>query len=160
MQWLKSNPTQLVLMERLPQCSIRVFAQYLADVKMLSPEHMAVLEVLCDTVAPPTDNPVHFIYVRTPPQETHERTTKRGRTEELPITKEYLQDLHNLTDQWLLKDESRPVHVIDGRQSPDEVYNAALDIIFKTTRRKWTDNGHKTVPESLNDELKEIISTQ
>lgn len=154
MEWLDSNPAEFVIMERSPKCSLKVFAQYLADAKMLQPEHMAVLQVLYDTVAPPTDNPVHYIYVRTPPKETYERMTKRGRTEELPITKDYLQELHNLTDQWLLRNESRPVHIIDGRQSPDEVYKAALDIIHQITTKPWTNQGIKTVPDSLKNEIK------
>lgn len=135
---LTDNPNEVVILERSPKCSIRVFAQYLENAKMLRAEHMAVLRVLYTTVAPITKRPVHYIYVRTPPNLVVERIARRGRSEELPITEPYLNELHKVTDAWLLQEERAPVHVIDGRQSPEEVLNEALEII------EAAETGHQT----------------
>jgi len=132
-QVLAERPAVLAILERSPQCSVRVFAQYLADTGIVTPQHMAVLRLLLATVAPPTARPVHFLYVRTPPEHAFQRLSRRGRSEESQVTLEYLSALHVLTDAWLLREESAPVHVIDGTMSPEQVLAAAEDIIRTIT---------------------------
>lgn len=146
---LTNNPDKLVILERSPKCSIRVFAQYLENARMLKAEHMAVLRVLYATVAPITKRPVHYIYVRTPPHLVVERIARRGRSEELPITELYLNELHQVTDAWLLQEEQAPVHVIDGRQTPEEVLNEALKIIEAARTGHQTNSVSSTITQEI-----------
>ncbi|XP_034236319.1 deoxynucleoside kinase-like [Thrips palmi] len=126
---LANHPEGLTVLERSPQCSLRVFAQALAEMNAIGREHMAILRILRDAVAPPTQRPIHYIYVRTPPAIAYQRLNHRGRTEEVGVTVEYLTLLHDLTDAWLLQEEANPVHVLDGTLTPAQLLAAALDII-------------------------------
>jgi deoxyadenosine/deoxycytidine kinase len=59
--------------------------------------------------------PYCFIYLRTDPEICYQRLIKRGRFEEMGITKEYLNILHAKHDLWLLeKAKEYPVLVLDG----------------------------------------------
>ncbi|XP_034253643.1 thymidine kinase 2, mitochondrial-like [Thrips palmi] len=87
---LANHPEGLTVLERSPQCSLRVFAQALAEMSAIGREHMAILRILRDAVAPPTQRPIHYIYVRTPPAIAYQRLNRRGRTEEAGVTVEYL----------------------------------------------------------------------
>ncbi|XP_034239387.1 deoxynucleoside kinase-like [Thrips palmi] len=126
---LASHPEGLTVLERSPQCSLRVFAQGLAEMSAIGQEHMAILRILRDAVAQPTQQPIHYIYVRTPPAIAYQRLNRRGRTEEAGVTVEFLTLLHDLTDTWLLQEETNPVHVLDGTLTPEQLLAAALDII-------------------------------
>ena len=55
--------------------------------------------------------PKGFIYLRTEPEKSHERITKRNRSGESNISLEYLRKLHRRHDKWLM-DESN-VLVLD-----------------------------------------------
>ncbi len=61
--------------------------------------------------------PKGFIYLRTDPEKSHERITKRNRSGESNITLEYLRKLHRRHDKWLCPESSRdatvPVLVLD-----------------------------------------------
>lgn len=65
--------------------------------------------------------PDHIIYLRTPTEVCLERIRARGREEEKGITLEYLQQLEELHDRWLLHDP-RAI-VLDGthRWEPEEI---------------------------------------
>lgn len=119
---------QLTVMERSPACSLRVFAQYLEDAGVIRPEHMAVLRLARAATAPPTQRPIHYVYVRTPAAEAHRRLLCRARTEEMSVTAAYLADLERLTDAWLAS-KTDPVYEIDGMLPPDVVLARAVAII-------------------------------
>jgi deoxyadenosine/deoxycytidine kinase len=61
--------------------------------------------------------PKGFIYLRTDPEKSHERITKRNRSGESNISLEYLRKLHHRHDKWLCPESSRdatvPVLVLD-----------------------------------------------
>ena len=61
--------------------------------------------------------PKGFIYLRTDPEKSHERITKRNRLGESNISLEYLRKLHERHDKWLCPGSSRgaavPVLVLD-----------------------------------------------
>lgn len=51
-----------------------------------------------------------IIYLRTSPELCFERLQKRARSEELTVSCDYLQDIHNRYEEWLLHSET-PVEV-------------------------------------------------
>lgn len=76
--------------------------------------------------------PDHILYLRTPVEVCLERIRARGREEEKSITLEYLRQLEELHDRWLLHDP-RAI-VLDGTHywRPEEV----LELIEAPARRK------------------------
>jgi deoxyadenosine/deoxycytidine kinase len=50
--------------------------------------------------------PKGFIYLRTEPEKSHERITKRNRLGESSITPEYLRKLHQRHDMWLMDEHN------------------------------------------------------
>lgn len=72
------------------------------------------------------DNMVHIqadliVYLRTSPQVVHERMMKRARSEESQVPLEYLQQLHELHENWL-------IHGAFHRPAPVLVLDANLDL--------------------------------
>jgi len=57
--------------------------------------------------------PKGFIYLRTDPEKSHERITKRNRSGESNISIDYLRKLHQRHDEWLCHDATVPVLVLD-----------------------------------------------
>ncbi|MBS1987853.1 deoxynucleoside kinase [Candidatus Dependentiae bacterium] len=55
--------------------------------------------------------PSGFIYLRTSPKVSHQRLTKRNRSEETSVTLEYLQSLHHKHENWLIHQNDTPVYV-------------------------------------------------
>lgn len=55
--------------------------------------------------------PSGFIYLRTTPDISHQRLTKRNRSEEGGVTLEYLESLHNKHEDWLVHQKNIPSYV-------------------------------------------------
>lgn len=55
--------------------------------------------------------PSGFIYMRTTPDISHSRLTKRNRSEESSITLDYLESLHNKHEDWLVHQKDTPSYV-------------------------------------------------
>lgn len=62
-----------------------------------------------------------IIYLRTSPEVALHRISKRGRGEEAGVTLEYLQQLHELHDNWLLKNQNFKVMILDGDKDENEI---------------------------------------
>lgn len=60
------------------------------------------------------DNIDGIIYLRTTPDVSNERIKKRSRDGESDIPMEYLEQLHNHHDEWLLNEKEIPVLVLDA----------------------------------------------
>lgn len=82
-----------------------------------------------------------IVYLRTTPQVVYERVRERKRTEEQGITLEYLENLHNSHERWLMSDDVRfntvPVLVLDGDKPLEEMekqYKQHLSIIMGNKR--------------------------
>ncbi|KAL1494974.1 hypothetical protein ABEB36_010472 [Hypothenemus hampei] len=66
-----------------------------------------------------------IVYLRSSPAVVYERMKARGRPEESGVSLEYLQQLHDSHEQWLMTDDERfntiPVLVLDADKSLEEI---------------------------------------
>ena len=74
-------------------------------------------------------NPTGIIYVKTSPTKCKERINKRNRTEEDNIPLEYLKELDDRHNNWLLNWNKTPVLVIDNEK--DDQWDDILSKIYK-----------------------------
>jgi len=76
-----------------------------------------------------------IIYVRTFPETAFKRTRERNRPEEMNISRQYIWQVHDLHDKWLLKRkiiDDTPVIVINGNKSKEALikdYKLILQLI-------------------------------
>ncbi|CAL1544077.1 unnamed protein product [Lymnaea stagnalis] len=65
-----------------------------------------------------------FVYIRTDPEVVYERIKERCRSEEQSIELDYLRTIHQLHEDWLIKNKkysSQDVLVVDGNRSLEEM---------------------------------------
>jgi deoxynucleoside kinase len=80
------------------------------------------------------------VYLRSSPDVVYERIKARGRPEEKGISLDYLKDLHQSHEEWLIRSSTNtiPVLVMDANQTLEEVHEQLRDkqdLILGTTRR-------------------------
>lgn len=62
-----------------------------------------------------------IVYLRTSPETCYDRLLSRNRGEEMSITLDYLRQIHDRHDEWLSRETSVPVFVIDNETAMSEV---------------------------------------
>ena len=85
-----------------------------------------------------------IIYLRTSPEKAYQRIKKRNREEELNISYEYIQQLHDYHEEWLMDHTSvdHRVIVIDADLDLPElvsVYESTRDEIVKLAKEGGSD---------------------
>lgn len=67
------------------------------------------------------------VYLRSTPEVVYERMKARGRPEESSVTLEYLQQLHDSHERWLMTNDEKfntiPVLVLNADTTLDEIIN-------------------------------------
>ena len=114
------------IVERSIQSNENVFAK--TCLQSDTPAHDAyVLALAYARRVLPANIQVHFIYLRAPPATCFSRILQRARPEESALSLQYLNQLHDLHEDWL---EGIPNSTfIDARQYSDFVANDVLKII-------------------------------
>lgn len=83
------------------------------------------IKTSCDS----TDFFSNLVYLRTTPEVVYDRMKVRGRSEETSVSLDYLKQLHDLHEEWLIHGRKyRPAPVIDTIFFPLPFY---LNYIFK-----------------------------
>lgn len=83
--------------------------------------------LLFNKMFPDEENNYKYIYVRTNPTVAHQRIAKRGREEEKGITLKFIEEIHNLHEEWLLNNPDVIIVEADGAID----YNAVLQKIVE-----------------------------
>ncbi|CAI5956423.1 unnamed protein product [Closterium sp. NIES-64] len=96
------------LMERSVFSDRMVFVRAVHEAKWMSAMEVSIYDSWFDPVvaALPGLVPDGFIYLRANPHTCHQRLKQRARGEEAGVSLDYLTDLHNKHEQWLLPVES------------------------------------------------------
>ncbi|OAE26895.1 hypothetical protein AXG93_4762s1050 [Marchantia polymorpha subsp. ruderalis] len=100
---------RLRLMERSVFSDRMVFVRAVHEAKWMSDAEISIYDSWFDPVvsAMPGLIPDAFIYLRATPDTCHRRLQSRKRKEEDTVTLDYLRDLHEKHEQWLLPAEHR-----------------------------------------------------
>jgi len=87
-----------------------------------------------------------IVYLRTDPEVSHERMRKRGRDEESSVPLEFLTNLHQVYEDWLIDQKfgppEVPVMVMDANQSKEEIFQKYLDNQDKLLGYEPLKSGH------------------
>lgn len=70
-----------------------------------------------------------IFYLRTMSEIAFQRIQRRARPGEELIQLNYLQNLHYLYDNWLLNENTIPVEILDGNNTPEELKQQMLNAL-------------------------------
>lgn len=133
-QTQKSQENDLIITERSIDSGIQVFARKAQLDGQLSDSEVQLLIGWRDLVSKEFKlSADHVIYIKTDPSVCLERMHRRNRLEENKITLDYLSQISNLHDSWLLDKEH--VTVVDGNQDISTVVNECCKIIKEVTEQ-------------------------
>lgn len=126
-QHLQQTTKKVKLMERSIFSSRYCFVENLSNNNVLEKATYDILQECYKHI----DNTIHIqadliIYLRTSPDVAHERILKRARTEEDKVSIEYLKQLHDLHEDWLIHNKYKmttPVLILDGDLDADSMMN-------------------------------------
>ncbi|MBN1680470.1 MAG: deoxynucleoside kinase [Anaerolineae bacterium] len=110
------DDTLHVAFERSVFCDRHVFAKNVYQQGLMDETEWALYLHFWDFMAGQVPVPDAIIYLRTSADECFHRLQQRGRSEEQTVTLEYLQQLEDRHDEWLLGNGAAeaPVIVLDG----------------------------------------------
>lgn len=121
---------RIKLMERSIFSTRYCFIQNFYDNKTISRVEYDILDAWFRFVSESIKNDIDYIiYLRVSPPTCYNRVIERGRPEERNISLQYLVDLHNLHDNWLLQTSDFHVKVVDGECSVDEVLKRVQNVV-------------------------------
>jgi deoxyadenosine/deoxycytidine kinase len=94
------------LVERSVYSGRYIFAEVAQEIGTMNGLEWSLYKKLWDReIKRVLDLPAGFIYLRTPSEICYERIVKRGRTEEAPITMDYLKRIEEKHENWFVKKE-------------------------------------------------------
>jgi len=114
------TPSPVKILERSLHSTRWVFMENSFRNKLLTGLEMAVLQEWFDYLT--SDKGTHvdlFVYLRAPPTVCYERLRMRNRKEETGVPLAFIQELHNLHEEWLMEKKfpvPAPVLVLDATQ--------------------------------------------
>jgi deoxyadenosine/deoxycytidine kinase len=106
---LKKSQAPFRITERSLLSEKLVFIQNLIDNKFISPVETDVLNEwfnFSNSLIPVVDE---IIYLQTSPQTAFDRLSSRNRNEETPVSLEYISQIHNLYENWLMTDSRKMI---------------------------------------------------
>ncbi|MBN1966427.1 MAG: deoxynucleoside kinase [Anaerolineae bacterium] len=109
---------QAIVFERSVYCDRHVFAKNLHQHGFMDDTEWALYLHFWEHLVDSAPIPDAIIYLRTPAEECFRRLRVRGRSEEKGIPLDYLQQLEQRHDEWLLNPDTagKPVIMLDGMQ--------------------------------------------
>ncbi|XP_077289192.1 deoxynucleoside kinase-like isoform X2 [Arctopsyche grandis] len=144
----KEIPTKIKLMERSIFSARYCFVENMIQNKTMHPAMSSVLDQWFNYILTATDIPVDLIvYLKTTPSIVHERIRKRARSEEQCVPLAYIEQLHELHEDWLVRGKSF------RRPAPVLILDADLDLThiseeYKRSEHKILQNAVEVVINS------------
>jgi deoxyadenosine/deoxycytidine kinase len=124
--WLQTDHNQVIL-ERSIYCDRFVFAENCQRTGLFTETEFQLYCGMWDfTVSQYVDEPDAILYLRTPADVCLQRIKNRGRSEETGIPLEYLQQLEDLHDDWLLDDPKTILLDGENHWTAEEVVDKIL----------------------------------
>lgn len=119
-----------VITERSPMDSIYVFAHLLLLKNVLSSDEMELLRNFNSRVG---WKPDVYVYIKSDPEVCHARIKERNRECETDVSLEYLKEVHQSYEEFVLNLSKVPVdikvYVVDGNKDKNEVFSDVLEIM-------------------------------
>jgi deoxyadenosine/deoxycytidine kinase len=118
LEGISDQGSRHVVFERSVYCDRHVFAKNLHRQGFMDDTEWALYLSFWEYLRNQAPHPDAILYLRTPAEECFRRLQVRGRAEEQGISLEYLRQLEECHDEWLLNPQlaERPVIVLDGTQ--------------------------------------------
>lgn len=127
--WYTTN-SRIKIMERSLMSTDKCFIPLMFKNNVLNKQQKEVLQEWISFLTDIFEFEVDaIIYIRTDPKTNYDRIRNRARLGENRITLTYLQNLHELYDEWLRGSSEIPIYEINGMATQDEVTRQVLDII-------------------------------
>ena len=135
-------PTPIKMIERSLWSARHVFGKNLVQTKKMAQSEFEVLNAWFEFLknCPNVDLGVDMVvYLRTSPEVAYKRLKARARSEEKVVSIEYLKELHDLHEKWLIENKDKNLYggaevlIIDADQDLNEVpdvYAAYTDRIL------------------------------
>jgi deoxynucleoside kinase len=115
------DDTKCIVTERSVLSDFHVFAKMLKDQGNIDELEYSIYLNWMDFLNEKYKTiPNKIVYLRTSPETAHQRLRKRSRDEEKSVSLEYLRQVTEYHEKWLLKEENIEVIVIDGNQDFEE----------------------------------------
>jgi deoxyadenosine/deoxycytidine kinase len=133
--YTKDKNSQFSLYERSPLSCYHVFSKLQYEAGRMTDYEHNLFDYIYKSMS---WTPDVVIYIQTPPEVCFERMTKRGRECESGVPLEYLQSVHNKYEQLVNHlstnaQDTTTVHVVNGNQQMDDVYNDVMKIVTSYT---------------------------
>lgn len=120
---LKNEMNKIIFFERSINSSQNVFVNLLKNGGLLNQDEINMLKAFYDTITENNlvDHPDLIVYLKTTPSIALERVKKRNRGEENVVTREHLEAVNFLYEEYIAN-TTTPVITIDADKPLDEVY--------------------------------------
>lgn len=122
-QWKNNNFKAIY--ERSPMCCRYVFTDLQYEEGYMTDMEMELFDKLYQQLA---WEPDVIIYVRTSPVTCSHRIVKRGRVCEAKVPLDYIEKVHDKYES-MVSNCKQPVHIVDGEQDEEAVFQNILQII-------------------------------
>ena len=118
----RSDPDKIIICERTHLTDCEIFAKMLYNNKLMTDAEYYVYRKWYDFCVSRFIKQVDgIIYLQASPSTCMERIQKRNRTGEENISIDYITDLHECHESWILKNTGTPACIINGEVGEEEL---------------------------------------
>ena len=129
---LQQTQGKVRIMERSFESAWRIFTKHQQNQKLLEDFEVEIIKGWRNTalkIPNMGESSDGILYIRCDPEISFKRIMERNREEEKNISLEYIRQIHELHEQWLVEMPekcTKPIRIVNGNRTKDEVYNDTL----------------------------------
>ena len=148
---LQQTQGKVRIMERSFESAWRIFTKHQQNQKLLEDFEVEIIKDWRNTalkIPNMEESSDGTLYIRCDPKISFKRIMERNREEEKNISLEYIRQIHELYEQWLVERPekcTKPIRIVNGNRTKDKVYNdtlVAIDEMVNEIKRLNEDNTH------------------